>query len=125
MPTLPTPRLGAAQLAAFAAIVGHERVCRDDHERALHARGRSYGDLLRLRDGDLSTVPDAILYPRGEEEVLAILKLAAAEKIAIIPFGGGTGTQGGTTARPGAITLDLSGMDRLLSLDTLSGIATI
>src|SRR5579872_2277418 len=85
--TLPPPRLNAAQLAAFAAIVGDDRVRRDDHERAFHARGRSYGDLLRLREGDLSTAPDAVLYPRGEEEVLAIVKQAAAEKIVIVPFG--------------------------------------
>ena len=123
--SLPMPRLTAAQLAAFAAIVGNERICRDNHERAFHARGRSYGDLLRLRDGDLSTVPDAVLYPRGEEEVLAILKLATAEKIAIIPFGGGTGAEDGVTAWPGAITLDMSGINRLLSLDALSGIAIV
>lgn len=119
--SLPAPRLGAARIAAFAAICGAERVHQDPYERAFHARGRSYQDLLSLRDGDLSTAPDAVIYPRGEEEVLALLKLAAAEKIAVIPFGGGT--SGGVSGRPGAITLDMSGMDGLVAVDSVSGLA--
>jgi alkyldihydroxyacetonephosphate synthase len=121
---LPVPKLTPDQIAGFTKILGTDRLAQDDCERAFHARGRSYDDLLRLRSGDLSSAPDAVLYPRGEDEVLAILELAAREKIGIVPFGGGTGLNGGVTAGPGSVTLDLSGMDQVLEVDSQSGTAT-
>ena len=57
-----------------------DRVRDDNYERAFHARGRSYHDLLRLRAGDLASAPDAVLYPRGTDEVLALLTFAARER---------------------------------------------
>jgi alkyldihydroxyacetonephosphate synthase len=108
----------------LAAIVGEDRVRSGDYERAYHARGRSYLDLLRLRAGDLSEAPDAVVYPRGTEEVLAVLALASEREIAVVPFGGGTGATGGVTAQRGrfgaVITLDMSDMDRLIAVDPVS-----
>ena len=50
--------------------------------------------------------------------------LADARDIAVVPYGGGTSVVGGVTARGGAhkavITLDLSGMDRLIDVDAVS-----
>ena len=66
----------------------------DLDNRARHALRRTGEliDLLALRAGDLSMAPDAVLYPRNEADVLAVLKLCAELGIAIIPFGsGGTG----------------------------------
>jgi alkyldihydroxyacetonephosphate synthase len=121
-------RLGAAERTAFAAIIGAERVRDDRYERAFHALGRSYHDLLRLRAGDLSTAPDAVLYPRGTDEVLSLLAFAGENGIAVVPYGGGTSVVGGVTARPGpfqaVVTLDVSGMDRLIDVDALSQTAT-
>src|SRR5262249_50066074 len=61
-------KLSAAEHERLVAIVGADRVRDDAYERAFHALGRSYHDLLRLRAGDLSVAPDAVLYPRGTEE---------------------------------------------------------
>src|ERR671912_353812 len=50
---LPAVRLDAEALAGLAGIVGQDHVKGDRYERAFHARGKSYPDLLRLRAGDL------------------------------------------------------------------------
>ena len=52
--------------ACWLAILGADRIREDKYERAFHARGRSYHDLLRLRAGDLASAPDAVVYPRCE-----------------------------------------------------------
>jgi alkyldihydroxyacetonephosphate synthase len=126
--TLPASKLLAPDRTALNAIVGEEHVRDTAFERAFHASGRSYRDLLRLRAGDLSTAPDAVVYPRGTEEVLAVLALAAKERIAVVPFGGGTGAVGGVSGTRGpfeeVITLDMSAMDRLIDIDPLSCTAT-
>jgi alkyldihydroxyacetonephosphate synthase len=121
-------RLTPAERILLVSIVGADRVRDDTYERAFHALGRSYHDLLRLRAGDLATAPDAVIYPRGTSEILAILALASESGIAIVPYGGGTSVVGGVSAEPGpfksALTLDLSGMDRMGDIDPGAGTAS-
>src|SRR5580698_10605397 len=74
--SLPPSRLSAAQRAQFVSLLGVGRVRDSAYERAFHARVRSYHDLLRLRAGDLSVAPDAVLYPRAAEEVTSLLAVA-------------------------------------------------
>lgn len=119
--------LSAAEKAQFVAMLGADRVRDDAYERMFHARGRSYHDLLRLRAGELSSAPDAVLYPRGSEEVLAVLAFAHEAGIAVVPFGGGTGVVGGATANRGpfkaVVTLDVTGLDRVHDIDANDGTA--
>ncbi len=121
---LPPSRLAPEAKAKIAAIVGEDRVRGDDRERAFHALGKSYHDLIRLRAGDLSRSPDAVVYPRGGDEVLGVLQAASELGVAVVPFGGGTSVVGGVSAARGpfvaAIALDLSDMDRLIEIDPVS-----
>ncbi len=125
---LPTSKLSNEVRQALAEIVGADRVHDDGYERAFHARGRSYHDLLRLRAGDFSAVPDAVVYPRSTEEVLNILDVANARGIAVVPYGGGTSVVGGVTAdkgpHAGVVTVDLSGMNRIIDIDMTAHTAT-
>ena len=61
--------------------------------------------------------------------MLALLRLAAEKDIAVTPFGGGTSVVGGVNATRGEfrslVTLDLSGMDRVLDIDMHSRTATV
>ncbi|HWA01952.1 MAG TPA: FAD-binding oxidoreductase [Rhizomicrobium sp.] len=126
---LPESRLDKNTRAALAAVLGADRVRDDAYERAFHALGRSYHDLLRLRSGDIPMAPDAVLYPRGTEEVLALLAFASERGIAIVPYGGGTSVVGGVNARHGpfhtVLTLDLSGMNRVIRIDGAACVATV
>src|SRR6185437_1518580 len=51
---MPAPRLTAHMRTALIATLGQDRVRDDTYERAFHALGRSYYDLLRLRSGELN-----------------------------------------------------------------------
>ncbi len=125
---LASPRLSPAERQCFASMLGGDRVHDDAFERAFHARGKSYHDLLRLRAGDLSVVPDAVLYPRGTEEVLRVLAFASENAIAVVPYGGGTSVVGGVSASAdgfrSVVSLDLSGMERIGEIDAVAGTAT-
>jgi alkyldihydroxyacetonephosphate synthase len=124
---LPQSRLHADSRADLVAMLGPDRVRDGAYERAFHALGRSYHDLIRLRTGDFSA-PDAVVYPRATDEVSALLDFAAAHDIAVVPYGGGTSVVGGVSAVSGSfksvITLDLTGMDRLIDIDVCSRTAT-
>jgi len=119
---LPAGRLAPRHLEHLAAILGARHAKTDDYERAWHARGRSYHDLLHLRAGHIDAAPDMVAYPGNGDQVLALVRFAARENVALVPFGGGSSVVGGVTASAGAgqagvITVDMTRMDRLLDID--------
>ncbi len=127
---VPVCRLDEAVLAKLRAIAGDAQVKTDDYERAFHARGRSYHDLLYLRAGKLDMLPDAVVYPGNAEETLALVKLAAEEDISLIPFGGGSSVVGGINALSkslggAVVTLDTTLMTRLIQIDKIAMTATV
>jgi len=120
---LPAPRVTAP--AALATIAGADR-----RDRAAHAYGRSFRDVVRAFDGRVEHPPDLVLRPRDEAEVEAALDWCSAEHIAAIPFGGGTSVVGGVEPAVGdafraAISLDLRAMGRVLEVDRVSRAARI
>src|SRR5688500_2467101 len=69
---------------------------RDDREtRVLHAAGKSYPDLVRMRTGDAEGAPDAVVLPASHEAVRAVLDACGRGGLAVVPFGGGTSVVGG------------------------------
>ena len=121
---LPPSRLSEQARGRLTGLLGH--VEQSNLERARHAAGRTLTDLLKLRAGDLSAAPDAILYPRRESEVLAALKLCAELGIAVVPWGGGTGQL--TLARGGhsaLVVLNLSEINRFKTPDMMSGLVEV
>lgn len=125
--TLSLPRLRAAELAALSQIVGAGDVKQDTRARVLHAFGKSYRDLVRLRRGEVSHPPDAVIYPESEEQVARLLRFCLEQKYSIVPFGGGSSVVGGVEPLGSrvALTLDLARMNRVLSVDPISQTATI
>jgi alkyldihydroxyacetonephosphate synthase len=119
---------GTWMRAALAAAVGADHVRLDTESRVRRAAGRNYPDIFRLRSGDASGAPDAVVLPGSEDEVAAALAVCARERIAVVPFGGGTSVVGGVEPlRDGlaaAIALDLARLDGL-TVDRQSLTATI
>ncbi|WP_238408429.1 FAD-binding oxidoreductase [Pimelobacter simplex] len=126
---VPAPRLAADQVAGLRAIVGDDNVVLDDELRRQRTRGKSTPDLLRQRTGDLGDAPDVVVRPAGHDEVVAVLAYAQEQRIAVVPFGGGTAVTGGLVADPagltGILSLDLGRMRGLLALDPVSSTATL
>jgi alkyldihydroxyacetonephosphate synthase len=99
----------------------------DTYERALHAYGRSYSDIVKAFRGRFEHPPDVVARPRDEAEVEAVLEWALSEDAAVIPFGGGTSVVGGVEPRglERAVTIDLKALDRVLEVDHVSRAARI
>jgi alkyldihydroxyacetonephosphate synthase len=125
---LAEPQLRRSLRDDLAKVVGAVNVRSDRLARVSHAVGKSTADLIRIRAGDGSSAPDAVVYPGSAAEVEAVLKVCADAKVAVTPFGGGTSVVGGVEpVRAGyaaAISLDLARMDQLVSVDRASLLAT-
>lgn len=106
-------------------------ICSTDvHARASHALGKSYVDIVRGFRGDFANPPDFVASPRGEADVERLLEWCAAERVAVIPYGGGSSVVGGVEPRVGGhyngvVTIDLGAMREVRELDSVSRAALI
>jgi alkyldihydroxyacetonephosphate synthase len=120
---LPAPRV-----APPAALEG---ICSTGaYDRAAHAHGKAYRDIVRAFRGRFDHPPDVVAFPREEADVEALLEWCSGAGIAAIPYGGGTSVVGGVEAPlggryEGSVCIDLKAMEKVLELDRTSRAARI
>jgi glycolate oxidase len=61
--------------------------------------------------------PEIVLFPGSTEDVVKIVKIAAASGIPLLGRGAGTGLSGGSIPRCGGIVVSFSRMNRILEID--------
>ena len=96
-----SPAIDNVILSRLEAIVGAGRLLKD--EESLQRYGRDWTRVY-------APSPGAVVLPGSVEEVQAVVRLAAAEGVAIVPSGGRTGLSAGAVACRGELVLAL---DRL------------
>jgi len=120
---LPEPNINARFLAELGSVLHPGQISDTRFERVVHAYGKGFRDLLRLRRGLAGGAPDLVVYPENEDDVVAILRAAAHHNVAVIPFGGGSNISGCVermdTHRM-AVSLDMRRMRRVLAVDVKS-----
>ena len=65
--------------------------------------------------------PDAVAFAQSTGEVAAIVKICAANDLPIIAWGTGTSLEGNVQAIHGGVTIDLSGMNKVLEVNAADG----
>lgn len=69
--------------------------------------------------------PEAVVYAHSTEEISRLVQLANREEIPVFPRGAGSGLTGGSLPISGGIALVLTGMDKILEIDTDNMIAVV
>ena len=60
--------------------------------------------------------PDAVVFPQSTEDVQEIVRLCAAHRMPVIPFGTGTSLEGHVNAPFGGVSIDFRDMNRVLAV---------
>ena len=125
---LPDPNIEDRLAAKLRSFLQPHQITSDRKERVLHAYGKGFRDLFRLRRGLATGAPDLVIYPESEREICLTVRTAADCDVVVIPFGGGSNIAGclermdsGRTT----ISLDMRRMKRVLEVDTQSCSARI
>lgn len=100
----------------FSQIVGNENIYSDK----AHLIAYSY-DATREH-----FEPDAVIFPRSEEDISRILKYCNERKIIIVPRGAGSGFTGGALPSSGGIVLAMEKhMNKILEIDMKNMVAVV
>jgi D-lactate dehydrogenase (cytochrome) len=106
MPTSASARPTATAVSQLKELLGR-RASDADSVREHHSHGESYHP---------PAAPDVVCLPHTTEEVQAIVRISAACRVPIVPFGAGTSLEGHVQALHGGISVDLREMNRILRI---------
>ena len=70
-------------------------------------------------------LPDGVVRARSVEDVVATLSWASEHRVPVVTRGAGTGLAAGSSAGPGEVVLDVSGMDRILEVRAEDQVAVV
>lgn len=93
-----------------------ERCSTEPSVRQRHGRDESPYD---------PTPPDCVVFPTTSAEVADVVRLCAHHRAPVIAYGAGTSIEGHVLAVQGGVTLDLSRMNKILSVDRDDLTATV
>ncbi len=102
-------------LETIKKIVGEKNISTASTDRLTHSYDATQQQFL----------PEVIVYTANTEQVRDIVRLANENLIPVLPRGAGSGFTGGTLPVKGGIVLVLTGMNKILKIDTDNLIAVV
>src|SRR5581483_11596478 len=122
---LATDRVSGRLPTALAPLASAEPL-----DRARHGLGRSYRDVIRGIRGRPDAVPDCVVRPYTEADVAALLDWCTEQRVAVVPYSGGTSVVGGVEPAvgdgfSGIISVDLAALSGVREVDPVSRAARV
>ncbi|MGQ0764231.1 MAG: FAD-binding oxidoreductase [Gemmatimonadota bacterium] len=128
-PPVPESRAGGELLQALRSVVAPASVTTDARVRLRHGHGHTVEEIFSLRNGGLDRVPDVVVYPSSEDEVVALVALAKERDLCLVPFGGGTNVTDSLRCPAEEsrviVSVDMRQMNRILWIDRANMMACI
>jgi alkyldihydroxyacetonephosphate synthase len=104
----------------LSEAVGDGRLVSDAERLEAYTADTYWKALAASASGTPLGRPDVAVVPASDEEVAATLRVANRRRVPVVPWGGGSGSQGGAVPSEGGIVLDLTGLDRIIEVDERS-----
>lgn len=101
-------------------IVGEHFISVKETDKLVYSTDWSWMPQMWLDRGERLPTPDYIVHPGSAEEIAEILLIANKYRIPVVPWGGGSGTQGGALPLFGGILVDTKRMDKIIEIDEKS-----
>ena len=98
--------------------LGDDRICNDPVVLATRRFDRWCIKHYRDWMGRTIAAPGIVVRPQCTADVQQLMRFASRHRIAVIPFGLGSGVCGGIEPDPDDILLDMSSMNRVIDIDT-------
>jgi len=110
-------KVSSSIAAELTEAVGEAHVSTRESDRLVYSVDCFWLPQMWLDRGVRTPAPDVIVHPGSPEEVSRVLAIAHRARIPVVPWGGGSGTQGGALPTHGGIVLDVKRLNRILAID--------
>jgi len=118
--------LDPKHIKKFTHICGQENVTTDAYNRIRTSYGAGMIDALRLREGIIENIIDAVICPQDTDEIKQIVDYCDQNRIPITVYGGGSTVTRGFEAPLGGICIDMSKhMVQVLDFDEKNQTVTV
>ncbi|GFO30436.1 lactate dehydrogenase d [Plakobranchus ocellatus] len=102
------PKVDSSFVGALKSVVGDTNVSTADAIREQHGHDESHHAV---------SMPDVVVFAESVDHVSKVSMLCNDNKVPLIPFGSGTGLEGGVNALQGGVCLDLSKIDQIVKVN--------
>ncbi len=128
-PPVPEAKPAPEFLAEVAAVLSADQIATDADVRLRHGHGHTVAEIDAIRTSGLPRVPDCVVYPIDEKQVMAIVTAAAKTGVVLMPYGGGTNVTEALRCLPyeerPIISVDMSRLDCIEWIDPVNRMARI
>ena len=107
-------------LRQFESIVGPDRIATSATDRLIYSVDGFWLPQMWLDRGRRRPEAGAIVYPESAADVARILAVANAARVPVVPWGGGSGTQGGALPAEGGLIIDLKRLNKIREISERS-----
>jgi len=130
-PQVPSRRRCPEFEGDLEALIPGERRSTADTVRLRHGHGHTQAEMWAIKHAGLERVPDLVVFPESEKEVVELVALAAkyASRVCLVPFGGGTNVSQALLCPPSEsrmiVSIDMRLMHRVLWVEPENGRACV
>ncbi|MCP3978263.1 MAG: FAD-binding oxidoreductase [bacterium] len=123
-PEVPAPRSNAAFDDELRGSFKPDQLSTDAALRLRHGHGHTQEEMWAIKHGSIDRVPDLVVYPEDEEQVVRLVAAAARHAVCLIPYGGGTNVTEALRCpkdeQRTIVSVDMTRMNRVLWIDPVN-----
>ena len=127
--TIPDPILAPLFLADLEAFFSPAQVDTEAESRLRHGHGHTQEEMYAIKYARLGRIPDLVVYPENENQVVRLVETARKHNVSLIPYGGGTNVTDALRCDPEErrtiVSVDMHRMNRILWIDRENMMASI
>ena len=129
-PTLiPEARIQTDFLAAIKVFLSPNQIDSDGEVRLRHGHGHTQEEMYAIKYAELGRIPDVVVYPETEAQVMQLVEAGRKHNVSLIPFGGGTNVTDALRCQPEEqrmiVSVDMRRLNRILWIDKENMMASI
>jgi alkyldihydroxyacetonephosphate synthase len=127
--SIPEPHIDSAFLADLQAFVSSNQIDTNGEIRLRHGHGHTQEEMYSIKYGRLGRIPDLVVYPENENQVVRLVETAKKHNVSLIPYGGGTNVTDALRCDPEEqrtiASVDMQRMNRIFWIDPENMMASI
>lgn len=118
---IPAPNRNEAFEARIRTFLAEDQITADGGIRLRHGHGHTQEEMYAVKYGRLPRIPDLVISPTSEEQVIQLVKAANEHDVSLIPFGGGTNVTDALLCKEDErrmiVSVGMQRMNRILWID--------